>query len=123
MVILLHEAGHFEFGDAGQYGDPVAINKDTLPVQLDEGKNKELRADRFAGDQIRSASKSSGQRQTAAMDMSLCLMNAGWNLLGAQIDRELWRRYAASILCIRRLQLLPPESGAPPVSHQLRCLT
>jgi hypothetical protein len=79
-VILLHEAGHFEYGDAGLYGEPVAINKDSLPVQLNESKNKELRADRFAGDQIRSASKSSGHRQKTAMDLSLCLINAGWNL-------------------------------------------
>src|ERR1700733_10682399 len=46
-IILLHEAGHFRFGDAGEYGSPVAVTSDSLPLELSEDKNKELRADRF----------------------------------------------------------------------------
>ena len=79
-VILLHEAGHFRFGDAGEYGTPVPVNADTLPVQVGEDKNKELRADRFAGDQIRGAVASTGERQRIALSLLLSLTNVGWDL-------------------------------------------
>jgi hypothetical protein len=79
-VILLHEAGHFRFGDAGEYGTPVPVSSDTLPIQVGEDKNKELRADRLAGDQIRAASASSGERQRIALGILLSLANVGWNL-------------------------------------------
>ncbi len=84
-LVLLHEAGHFHYGDAGDYAKPQPLNIDTLVRDLNEGKSKELRADQFAGDLIRTAQLAAPPRGTDAADLSLALLNASWNLLHSRL--------------------------------------
>src|SRR5208283_2137811 len=57
-VMLLHEAGHLHYGDAGNYS---AFEEDTngghKSLNVDKSKEKEIefRADRFAADQLKQA--------------------------------------------------------------------
>lgn len=86
-LILLHEAGHFHYGDAGDFAASAPLQLDTLVEDLNTDKSKELRADRYAGDLIRSAETDPPPRATAALDLTLCLTHISWNLLhGRLID-------------------------------------
>ena len=84
-LILLHEAGHFRYGDAGDFAPSAPLQLDTLVEDLNNDKSKELRADRYAGELIRAAEADPPPRITTALDLSLCLTHISWNLLHGRL--------------------------------------
>lgn len=78
-IVLLHELGHFHNGDAGSYSAPTEISADGLPVALSNEKNAELRADRFAGEQLGAASTAADSRILAATPLIIALSHITWN--------------------------------------------
>ena len=79
-IVLLHELGHFHNGDAGHYSPPVLITADELPVALAAAKSTELRADKFAGEQLAAASQAADARLVAALPVVVALDHITWNL-------------------------------------------
>jgi hypothetical protein len=54
-LILLHETGHLFHGDWGEFSPDKAITEKGLNIDETESKKREIRADIFAGSQIRKA--------------------------------------------------------------------
>ncbi|MGH9929696.1 MAG: hypothetical protein ACREA9_10800 [Pyrinomonadaceae bacterium] len=51
-VMLLHEMGHLVYGDSGSYSAPASFSADELDQPSQTIQNKEIRADKFATEQI-----------------------------------------------------------------------
>ena len=79
-IVLLHELGHFQNGDAGIYSPPFPLTAEDLPLKLTEAKNTELRADRFAGEQLGAALQAKDARLLAAAPLLFALTHISWNL-------------------------------------------
>ena len=77
-LVLLHELGHFHNGDAGMPTRPARLDATQLPVMLSDPMQTELRADRFAGEQLAAASRAA-ERLSAAMDLTFALGHIVWN--------------------------------------------
>jgi hypothetical protein len=79
-LILLHEVVHIVNGDSGSFFGSEAFDLKDLNVATSDQKNRELKADQFAAEQIQTAANSSVPRRIAmGVRIQMVLNAAAWN--------------------------------------------